>query len=70
MLWQLIIVNIFVVAAIVSNIFSCYNWYVVRLPDTLNREGGEFMEYIFSFLISIMAGIVSYYICKWLDDEI
>ena len=25
------------------------------------------MEYISAFLVSVVAGIVSYYICKWLD---
>jgi hypothetical protein len=25
------------------------------------------MSIILSFLVSVMAGIVSYYICKWLD---
>ena len=23
---------------------------------------------IFDFLLSILAGVVAYYICKWLDD--
>ena len=28
------------------------------------------MEAIFtSFLVSVIAGVVSYYICKWLDGE-
>lgn len=27
------------------------------------------MEYIFAFIISVLAGIVSYYICKWLDGD-
>lgn len=25
------------------------------------------MELIASFVVSVMAGVVSYYICKWLD---
>jgi len=27
------------------------------------------MPHVFAFSISVMAGIVSYYICKWLDRE-
>ena len=25
------------------------------------------MDYIFNFLLSVMAGVAGYYICKWLD---
>ena len=27
------------------------------------------MEYILAFLISVLASIVGYYICKWLDRD-
>ena len=27
------------------------------------------MDVIFSFMLSVAAGIVSYYICKWLDEQ-
>jgi hypothetical protein len=27
------------------------------------------MDMLLSFLVSIMAGIVVYYICKWLDGD-
>ena len=27
------------------------------------------METIFSFALSVAAGIVAYYICKWLDEQ-
>ena len=27
------------------------------------------MEIIISFLVSVMAGVASYYICKWLDGD-
>ena len=33
------------------------------------RKGGVHMDSILSFLVSVMAGIVSYYICKWLDGN-
>lgn len=41
-----------------------YNKYAV---DSFQQEGGGQMEYILSFLLSVMAGIIGYYICKWLD---
>ena len=27
------------------------------------------MEMLISFILSVVAGIVSYYICKWLDEQ-
>ncbi len=33
------------------------------------QEGGVPVEITLSFLVSVMAGIVSYYICKWLDGN-
>ena len=27
------------------------------------------MEMVFTFVLSIAAGIVAYYICKWLDGQ-
>ena len=41
-----------------------YNGYAV---DSLQQRGGAQMDYIFNFLLSVMAGIAGYYICKWLD---
>jgi hypothetical protein len=31
------------------------------------REEVGYMDMFFSFLTSVMAGIASFYICKWLD---
>ena len=36
---------------------------------TGDRKEVHHMEYIIAFLISVMAGIISYYICKWLDED-
>lgn len=33
------------------------------------RKEVELVEYIVSLLISVIAGVISYYICKWLDRE-
>ena len=41
-----------------------YNGYAV---DSLQQRGGVQMDYIFNFLLSVMAGVAGYYICKWLD---
>ena len=27
------------------------------------------MEFLASFILSVLAGVVAYYICKWLDEE-
>lgn len=33
------------------------------------RKGVSYMEVFISFSISVMAGIVAYYVCKWLDGD-
>lgn len=35
----------------------------------LATGGGVNMEVVFSFFVSVMSGIVAYYICKWLDGD-
>lgn len=55
-------------------IFSFYRQKVYVILTVLShpfwqQEGGVCVEILISFLISIMAGIVSYYICKWLDGD-
>ena len=27
------------------------------------------MDLLISFILSVVAGVVAYYICKWLDEE-
>lgn len=34
-----------------------------------NRKGVYQLEIVISFLVSVVAGIVSYYFCKWLDGD-
>ena len=37
---------------------------------TSSRKEVSFMEKILvTFLVSVLAGVVSYYICKWLDGR-
>lgn len=33
------------------------------------QKGGAFVNCMVSFLVSVAAGVVSYYICKWLDGN-
>ena len=37
------------------------------LPHTGNRKGVSIVEIVIAFLVSVGAGVVSYYVCKWLD---
>ena len=47
----------------------CYTIFV-GLPTSIHkREEVSFMNFIISFTLSVAAGVVSYYICKWLDDQ-
>lgn len=40
---------------------------VLPLPIPGNRKGVNTVEFIIGFLVSVVAGIASHYICKWLD---
>ena len=43
-------------------------YIMTLLPQPLAyAKGGEIMELVTSFFVSVAAGIISYYICKWLD---
>ena len=33
------------------------------------QKGGDFVVYIATLIISIVAGIICHYICKWLDRK-
>lgn len=33
------------------------------------QKGGESMTLLDSFILPILASVVAYYICKWLDGE-
>lgn len=42
----------------------------MMLLPSLNwqQEGGVSMELLTSFILSVVAGVVAYYICKWFDS--
>ena len=46
-------------------------WYssIVTTPYTGTEGRVVFMELVVSFVISVMASVVAYYLCKWLDGE-
>ena len=47
------------------------NCDIIILLPSLNwqQKGGAAMEFLASFILSVLAGVVAYYICKWLDEE-
>ncbi len=40
---------------------------MINLLSHLQQKGGESMDHIIRFLVSIMANVAGYYIRKWLD---
>jgi hypothetical protein len=44
-------------------------WYSgnAALLHSGSRGEVEMLEILISFLVSVAAGIISYYVCKWLD---
>ena len=49
-----------------GNYFLVYHFIVV--VPVLETERGDKMD-IDSFVVSVMASVVAYYICKWLDGD-
>ena len=37
--------------------------------DSFQQEGGGALDIIITFFLSVIASVVAYYICKWLDGE-
>jgi len=46
-----------------------YTYNIVRIPSLTGKEVKTVEAIIIPFLISVAAGIVTYYICKWLDRK-
>ena len=38
-------------------------------PQSGNRKGVCCLNILFSFILSVLASVAAYYICKWLDGE-
>ena len=52
--------------AVYAVISLCYNELAV---DSFQQEGGGVLDLLIAFLVSVVASVVAYYICKWLDGE-
>lgn len=50
-----------------SQIEKIVIYFISCRTQSGNRKGVNRLDLITSFLVSVMAGVVSYYICKWLD---
>ena len=50
-----------------SQIEKIMIYFISCRTQSGNRKGVNRLDLITSFLVSVMAGVVSYYICKWLD---
>lgn len=48
---------------------TCYNRKYRWPQSDIDRKGVWRLSIIFNFVFSVIAGIYSYYICKWLDGE-
>lgn len=46
----------------------CYNIFVTA-PLYWYGKGVFHVEILVSFLLSVMASVVAYYLCKWLDSD-
>ena len=57
-----------IICLIVTFLVLCYNIFVAT-PYTGTEGRVVFMELVVSFVISVMASVVAYYLCKWLDGE-
>ena len=52
------------------SIFNLYDMIITLSTLSSRKEVYTLIyEYILAFFISVLAGIVSYYICKWLDEQ-
>ena len=48
----------------------CTSYIIMMLsPPVVAVKGGDAVEILLSFMISVMAGIVANYICKWLNRK-
>ena len=47
----------------------CYSILAAPLRPILHGREVRLMDVVSTFLLSVAAGIVAYYICKWLDEQ-
>ena len=51
-------------------LLSKYDTICMLPPLYRQGKGGVLMNLITSFLVSIVASVIAYYICKWLDTKL
>lgn len=45
-------------------------WYTALAADSFAVEGGEhLMDTLITFMLSVVASVIAYYICKWMDEK-
>lgn len=42
---------------------------MVKVLSNSRQKGSDTLDVVFTFIVSVMAGVVSYYICKWLEGD-
>lgn len=58
------------IRSIFSNRFFLYHVILTLLsPPKLATGRGERVSILISLIVSVVAGVISYYICKWLDGK-
>ena len=65
--------NIYYISKIVTFLYKKFFIYVTiaELPplDRYRKGVVLFMDLVLSFMLSILASVIAYYICKWLDRK-
>lgn len=44
-------------------------YYYCYRPNTGDRKGVDHVETLLSFILSVLASVAAYYLCKWLDED-
>ena len=65
----LVIIPFFIIKDMVLILEICYIIKTIRLLSK-QRGGGLMSELVLTFFVSVAASIVSYYICRWLSNDI
>lgn len=65
-LFQILFIAFSVIFRLLSVLFCLFRT-LLQVFRLVQEEGESNMETLASFLLSVMASIVAYYICKWLD---
>ena len=47
----------------------CYSILAAPLRPILHGKEVRLMNTVLTFILSVAAGVVAYYVCKWLDEQ-